>query len=318
MSREPDRLQQLKVDADRQEIKEHGSFSFPVRVSEERLFAMYGGAFLWHWHPQIELTLVLEGEIRYRVQDAAYHLRAGEGLFCNGNALHRGEHIAGQECVYLSVTFLPRVLYGEKTSAMYTKYIRDLCSDSEFTALPIRPETDGEKAILNHIAHIGEVYRQGGQTQELEIQISLLQIWLELYRSWPGKGKQQEKTADPNQERIRTLLGYIQEHYTEKLTLQELADQIHICKHECCRMFKRYMQETLFSYLMAYRVDQSLSLLTETNMEITEIAERCGFATPGYYTRVFRRYREMTPVAYRKLYRKNHGIQGDSDKETVV
>ena len=75
--------QQLKVGTDRQEIKEHGSFDFPVRISDEKLFAMYGGAFLWHWHTQIELTLVLDGEIRYRVNDHIYHLRAGDGLFCN-------------------------------------------------------------------------------------------------------------------------------------------------------------------------------------------------------------------------------------------
>ena len=40
--------QQLKVGTDRQEIKEHGRFDFPVRISDEKLFAMYGGAFLWH------------------------------------------------------------------------------------------------------------------------------------------------------------------------------------------------------------------------------------------------------------------------------
>ena len=65
-------------------------------------------------------------------------------------------------------------------------------------------------------------------------------------------------------------------------------------------MFKKYMHETLFSYLLAYRVNQSLQLLSDTDMEITEIAEKCGFANPGYYTRVFKRIREITPMSYRK------------------
>ena len=82
--------------------------------------------------------------------------------------------------------------------------------------------------------------------------------------------------------------------------LEELAQQIHICKNECCRMFKKYMHETLFSYLLAYRVNQSLQLLADTDMEITEVAEKCGFANPGYYTRVFKRIREITPMNYRK------------------
>ena len=83
-------------------------------------------------------------------------------------------------------------------------------------------------------------------------------------------------------------------------------------------MFKRYMQETLFSYLMAYRVNQSLILLAETDMEITQIAEQCGFANPGYYTRVFKKYRDMTPMAYRKHCRQNAGIQGGDEGTAVL
>ena len=104
----------------------------------------------------------------------------------------------------------------------------------------------------------------------------------------------------------------------EKLTLEELAAQIQICKNESCRMFKRYMQETQFSYLMAYRVNQSLILLAETDMEITQIAEQCGFANPGYYTRVFKKYRDMTPMAYRKHCRQNAGIQGGDEGTAVL
>ena len=79
--------QQLKVGTDRQEMKEHGSFDFPVRISDEKLFAMYGGAFLWHWHTQIELTLVLDGEIRYRVNDHVCHSKPGQGMVCFATAM---------------------------------------------------------------------------------------------------------------------------------------------------------------------------------------------------------------------------------------
>lgn len=314
----PETMQQLKVDGDRQEIKEHGSFAFPVRVSDEKLFAMYGGAFLWHWHPQIELTLILDGEIRYRVNDRVYHLRAGEGLFCNCNALHMGESIAGADCSYVSVTFLPRILYGEKTSAMYTRYVRDLCRDTACPALFLSPETEWQQKILSSVREIHRQSRERSQTWELKVQIELMQIWLWLYQNWPGTGKQKKREADPNQERIRVLISYIQEHYAEKLTLEELAEQVHICKNECCRMFKRYMQETLFSYLMAYRVNQSLVLLSESDLEITQIAAQCGFSGAGYYTRVFKKYKEMTPMAYRKHCRQNARIQGGDDTGGVL
>lgn len=304
---------QLRIASDKKEIKKHGSYAFPVRISYESL-SMYNGAFLWHWHPEIELTLVLEGEILYRVNDRRYHLHAGEGLFCNCNALHTGESIVGADCRYLSVTFLPRVLYGEKYSAIYSRFVRNICGDSECPSICFQPDNGWQTEILEAMERIRLCHDRQPKTLELEVQIELLTIWLSLYRNWLGSHKDREKESDPNQERIRTLLAYIQEHYSEKLTLEELAQQIHICKNECCRMFKKYMNETLFSYLLAYRVNQSLILLSDTDMEITEIAEKCGFANPGYYTRVFKRIREITPMNYRKKIRE----QAARDHQTAV
>ena len=62
-------------------------------------------------------------------------------------------------------------------------------------------------------------------------------------------------------ERIRTIMEYIQKHYTDKITLKDLADQIHLCRSECCRMFKRCMNETMFEYLLYYRIEKRLELL---------------------------------------------------------
>lgn len=51
----------LQIDKEQKEIKRHGSYGFPVLVSYERLSYFDTGEFPWHWHPEIELTLVMEG-----------------------------------------------------------------------------------------------------------------------------------------------------------------------------------------------------------------------------------------------------------------
>ena len=84
---------QLITNEQQKELKSHGSFEFPVFVSEEVLSHYERGSFLWHWHPEIELTFVTEGEISYQVNDKIYTLHTGEGLFCNSNALHTGHKI---------------------------------------------------------------------------------------------------------------------------------------------------------------------------------------------------------------------------------
>ena len=89
---------QLAINEKQRELKSHGCFEFPVFISQEVLSRYERGAFTWHWHPEIEITLILEGQISYQVNDKIYHLEAGDGLFCNSNALHTGHMIEGEDC----------------------------------------------------------------------------------------------------------------------------------------------------------------------------------------------------------------------------
>ena len=68
------------------ELKKHGDNAFPFLVSYERLSGYETGSFLWHWHPEIELTYVKKGEMLYKVNQNTFHLKEGQALFGNANA----------------------------------------------------------------------------------------------------------------------------------------------------------------------------------------------------------------------------------------
>ena len=81
---------QIRMDKENRELKAHGSYEFPVNISYEQLSRYERGSFSWHWHPEIELTFVLSGQIGYQVNGKSYVLKEGDGIFCNTNALHSG------------------------------------------------------------------------------------------------------------------------------------------------------------------------------------------------------------------------------------
>ncbi len=290
---------QLKIDYEQKELKPHGSYEFPVLISYERLSYFDTKEFLWHWHPEIELTLVLEGDIAYRVNDNLYHLTAGEGLFCNTNVLHTGKRLNEEDCSYLSITFHPRFLYGYSSSIMQSKYMSHILKSPSLSSIRFTPEAGWQKKVLKKLEKIRKLEVKKGPSMELQIQVALLKIWQQIYEHM----KTDDMTGIENgrdTERIRKIMEYMQEHYAEKITLEDLADQIHLCKSESCRLFKRYMNESMFEYLLDYRIERSLELLRQSGLDVTGVAGQVGFGDPGYYARIFKRKMGCTPLEYRK------------------
>ena len=83
-------MAEIITDGSQKELKKHGSDEFPLLVSYEKLSGYKSGSFLWHWHPEIEITLVLDGQILYKVNQCTYHMKAGDILLGNANVLHAG------------------------------------------------------------------------------------------------------------------------------------------------------------------------------------------------------------------------------------
>ena len=86
---------QIQTNRNQREIKAHGDFTFPVLVSKECITDYEFGTFSWHWHSEIEMTLVEDGEMIYQVNGADFHLQEGDVMFGNANTLHSGHMVEG-------------------------------------------------------------------------------------------------------------------------------------------------------------------------------------------------------------------------------
>ena len=106
------------------ELKKHGSDYFPFLVSYQRLSEYESNSFMWHYHPEIEITFVKKGSMHYRVNNRSFHLKEGDIIFCNSNALHTGEMENQEDCSYIPITFDPKLIYGFFRSTICTKYVR--------------------------------------------------------------------------------------------------------------------------------------------------------------------------------------------------
>lgn len=100
--------------------------------------------------------------------------------------------------------------------------------------------------------------------------------------------------------RLRPVIEYINEHYSEKIYIDTLAGMITVSPDYFTKMFKDSIGTTPIDYINAVRVNHSLRLLAMTDTPINEISENIGFSNPNYFHKIFKSYMNTSPLAYRK------------------
>lgn len=290
---------QIITNKDQKEIKHHGNDQFPFLISEERLSKYECGSFLWHWHNEIELTLINKGEMIYKINNNMFHLHEGESLFGNTGTLHEGYMYENKDCNYTSITFDSKLIYGFDNSILYSKYVAPIIQDFSLSSIHLDCSLEWHLDFIDLLKDIILIYQEHDFAFEFDIIIKLQQLWklLILNYNFNTKDTNYDKR---NYDRIKDILSYIEKNYDSKLTLEDISSHIHLCKGECCRIFKRYMKVPLFDFILDYRIEKSLDKLINTTDSIQSIAFHVGFHDSNYYSKVFSKRKGCTPSQYRK------------------
>ena len=93
---------------------------------------------------------------------------------------------------------------------------------------------------------------------------------------------------------------YIDLHFKEALTLEQLAEDAHMNKYYLSHAFKREYGISPINYMITKRVEESKYLLAETDLSMSQIAQLLGFSSLSYFSQVFRRTQKTTPMEYRQ------------------
>lgn len=279
------------------ELKQHGNEQFPFLVSYQKLSEYESGSFMWHWHPEIEITYVQKGTMCYKVNHMVYHLKEGDIVFNNSGVLHSGTMENQKDCAYIPVTFDSRLIYGFFQSTVNSKYVDPVIQDSMLPAICINQSEPWHKPFREYLLRIIDLDEKKPDFYELDITICLQSMWrllLEHITYEPQASRENSLEYD----RIKKILSYIEENYQNKITLNDIAGHIHLCESECTRLFKRHMNTTLFAFLQEYRIERSLEFLRAAQ-PVSAVADKAGFSDPNYYSKVFAKIKGCSPREYR-------------------
>jgi len=98
---------------------------------------------------------------------------------------------------------------------------------------------------------------------------------------------------------MHEIKEYLQVHYQQEITLQEIADRFYLSREYISRKFKHEFKKTITDYLMEIRIEKAKQLLETSNLRIYEIAHYVGYQNEKYFSKVFKKLIGLTPNEYR-------------------
>lgn len=277
----------------------HGDAMFPLEVHIFNTDVRLNERINCHWHDELEFLVITEGGADFHINERTYRIFEGDMLFVNSNLLHSATSIENMPCSFFAVVFSPALLGGYSNDIIQQKYIAPILkADISFPEC-IKPTKEHGEQIISLLSEIKNLYFEKGNACELRIKTKLYEIWYLLLSVSECTDKIEVKNNSYRISRIKSILEYISERYSQKITLSELSSAFSMSEGQFCRFFKSMVKLSVVNYINSYRINESAVLLQKTDKEIGEIACLVGFNNISYFNKIFRAYMHCSPTEFR-------------------
>lgn len=253
-----------------------------------------------HWHEDLELIEIEQGEMNYSINGESVLLKKGDSLFVNSRQLHFGYDERQQDCLFLCMLIHPSLL--EQDRALLKESLRPMLDDDGFPYFHFSggEETERVREILHEVWRLKETAPFGYRVRAVGLLTEAAGELLEIWHAGKIKRGREPYTGDPGLHLARRMVAFIEENYAENLTLDGIAESGPVSRSTCCRMFRKYVHTSPLEFLNNYRLQEACDRLRNSDASITEIASDCGFNHGSYFSRRFQESFGCTPREYRK------------------
>lgn len=268
----------------------HGMPAFPVEFYNQHFKANSNIIAPLHFHKEFEFCIVVEGEMIFRINEKNIILRKGNGVFVNSEYLHSILPAGNNKSAFIAMLFDAKMICT-KTDAIYNKYIFPLINGN----ISLSEKLTNEEFEL--ILSTEKIYNEKTLGYELKVKSNILKIFSIRFNTAKTITAQ---VSGKKREIIKLTLDYIHNHYTNPITLAELAAYVYVSPEYLCRIFSEMSDVSPIEYLNRYRIMCAADMLLEDNKSISEILSHSGFNSHSYFNKLFMRYVNTTPTEYRK------------------
>jgi len=259
---------------------------YHITEAKETTLALYR-----HCHTEAEVFLLTEGKLDFIIEESHYHMTAGDCIFIPPMLIHSALKNTDNFCRFSAIVFDMSIIDSNPDSP----YLNAINSNKEQCVFVIENGSPAKKSITNAFSSLPTNDDYDMNSCELKIKGAILTIWQEFYNSCFSK----IKSSSLKKELLNTL-SYIQNHFSENITLKDLALSAGLSTGYLGHYFTSHMGLSPFAYINKVRIVNAGNLLTSTDKSVTEIAMLSGYDNLSHFNRSFRKIMGVTPSVYRR------------------
>ena len=238
-----------------------------------------------HWHQSVEIFLVLEGELKFYINNQSQPLSAGELIIVNSNEIHSIEAPKPNLTLVLQIPV-----------SYFTPYM-----GKEDYAIFVSQSQEKNRALAVLIEKMYHVYTKKEKAYLLKMQSLfyelLYQMATEFMKTEADEGNLRQKR---HLDRLSQITSYMKKHYDQPITLESVAETFGFSPNYLSRMFRLYAGISYKTYLLNLRTEYAFREMLHTDRSLNDIAINNGFPNSRAFAKSFLKRYDCLPGEYRK------------------
>ena len=244
-----------------------------------------------HWHEEFEILRVLSGELSLFVNNDLYKLKTGDIAFVNCTNVHRTEP---KNCKYEYIDIDLQIM-RTKLGSIYQKYFMPMQS-CKLSAIPVLPS--GKSATSAAINNLFTILSEKKDFYELNLLSSLYGIFELMFKNNYICETTVSRKEIKQSAVVSNLMHWIEDKYTDTITLTILAEKAQLNKNYICKIFKESTGKTPIEYVNEIRIKNVCKELETGKKSIAQIASDNGYKDMSYFCKVFKKHTGITAKKY--------------------
>ena len=254
-----------------------------------------------HQHLNFEIMMVESGSGIYTTDSMSYSMTKGDVFIFSSNEQHCITAVGENGLCITNLQFDPQFIQTSKANFDNATVITNphFCFHHN-SLFKNKIETNEATELRKLLCLIQNELLARPEEHMLSIKSYLQLLLIKLVRDFGYMDKANTMNIE-QLSHIHRVLAYIDKHFTEQITLQELASLAGLTSNYLCFLFKQISGMTLWDYINAKRINNATQLLTNKNltMNILDIATQCGYNNTANFNKAFKKITGMTPSEYR-------------------